>query len=294
VSKRKTTLALLLTLALLCAGCGQQEARAKEGTLSLYWPAGEGSPDGSALTTELWTGDGEPTAQSLMEGLLAGPKTEGLTSPFPRRTSLRSCRVEEGVAKIDLSEAYDGLSGVDLSLADGCIVLTLCQLPEVEAVYLTVGGHPRPFRDQILSPDDLLLDNGGGRQGTLETVLWFLDREGLAWEDRTLTLAIGDDPAHAVLQALLAGPDSGLLTPVCPPDTKLLSLRGGEGRYEVDLSAAFLDAEPDPRRLQAMANTLAQLDGEAAVTFTVQGEPLEHYGGLDLTEPVQGVVREGT
>ena len=60
---------------------------------------------------------------------------------------------------IDLSEAYGGLSGADLTLADGCIVLTLCQLSEVERVYLTVEGRPRPFRDQLLSAADFLLEN---------------------------------------------------------------------------------------------------------------------------------------
>lgn len=60
---------------------------------------------------------------------------------------------------VDLSEAYSGLAGVELSLADGCIVLTLCQLEGVEEVYITVEGRPRPFRDQVYTREDFMENN---------------------------------------------------------------------------------------------------------------------------------------
>ena len=283
--------ALLAALALLCAACGGGEKSGGEGknTYLIYWPAAAGREDGSALTAEERTLAEPATARELMACLLSGPQTEGLTSPFPRGTTLRSCRVAEGVARVDLSEAYDGLSGVDLSLTDGCIVLTLCQLPEVECVYLTVGGRPRPFRDQILSPDDLLLDNGRESWGELQVTLFFPRGSGLGQETRSLTLAIGDDLARAALQALLAGPESSFLEPACPEGTRLLDLRRSEGGYEVDLSASFLEGEEDPRRLLAVADTLAGLEGEeTAVSFLVEGEALERYGALELTGPLVG------
>lgn len=283
--------ALLAALALLCAACGGGEKSGGEGenTYLIYWPAAAGREDGSALTAEERTLAEPATARELMACLLSGPQTEELTSPFPRGTTLRSCRVADGVAKVDLSEAYDGLSGVDLSLADGCIVLTLCQLPEVERVYLTVGGRPRPYRDQILSPDDLLLSNGRESWGRAEVTLFFPRGSGLGQEARTLTLAMGDELPRAALQALLAGPETGLLEPVCPEGTRLLGLRRSEGGYELDLSASFLEGEEDPRRLLAVADTLAWLEGEeTAVSFLVEGEALEEYGGLDLTKPLTG------
>ena len=91
--------------------------------------------------------------------LLSGPESDRLVSPFPPGAALRRWSLDDGVADVDLSEAYEGLSGAELTLADGCIVLTLCQLEEIEAVYLTVEGHPRPFRDQVLTPEDFLLNN---------------------------------------------------------------------------------------------------------------------------------------
>ena len=166
---RKTAGALALILALLCVSCtpagpGSQE---QEGTYALYFavaPGGSGSPaertDGAVLDIErraLPEGSGE--VEGLLSLLFAGPEREDLVSPFPPGVMLLGWEKSEGTLSVDLSEAYGGLSGVGLTLADGCVVLTLCQLPGVEAVYFTVEGRARPFRDQVFTPEEFLLDN---------------------------------------------------------------------------------------------------------------------------------------
>lgn len=66
-----------------------------------------------------------------------------------------SWEVEEGRLHLDLSEQYGGLSGVDLTVADACLTLTLCQVEGVESVYVTVEGREIPYRRvQQLGPDD--------------------------------------------------------------------------------------------------------------------------------------------
>lgn len=160
---RKRLLTLVLTLLLLCAACvpGTSMDGPAEGEAAVWFLAGENGTAGAALAPEF-----RPLPQSGAEGeallglLLSGPEEPGLNSPFPGGTALKSLRIEGDLALVDLSEAYGGLSGVDLSLADGCIVLTLCQLTGIERVYLTVESGPRPFRDQVLSPSDFLLENG--------------------------------------------------------------------------------------------------------------------------------------
>ena len=158
---RKRLFPALLALLLLCTACTPTPAdEPNQGAYTLYFVSAENRQDGAALTTE---GRDLPPDGSEVRGLLellfSGPESAALRSPFPAGTSLRGVSVEEGTAYVDLSEAYGGLSGVDLTLADGCVVLTLCQLEGVEAVYLTVEGRPRPFRDQVLTPADFLLDN---------------------------------------------------------------------------------------------------------------------------------------
>lgn len=163
----KKALALCLAFLLLTAACTGPERGPDlpgEGEYILYFAmtAGEeNSPrDGAVLGREYRTlPEGREEVEGLVDLLLAGPTVTGLVSPFPAGLGLRSWTLDEGVLTLDLSEVYGGLTGMDLTLADGCLVITLCQLPQVEAVYLTVEGRARPFRDQIMTASDFLLDN---------------------------------------------------------------------------------------------------------------------------------------
>ena len=162
---RGRLLTLCLALTVFCAGCmpGAAKDGPAEGEAAVWFLAGENGTEGAALAPEF-----RPLSQEGAEGeallklLFTGPEELGLSSPFPQGTALKGFRLDGDLALVDLSEAYGGLSGVDLTLADGCITLTLCQLPGVDRVYLTVEGSPRPFRDQVLSRDDFLLENGVG------------------------------------------------------------------------------------------------------------------------------------
>lgn len=159
---KKRLLTTVLILIFLCGACasGREKKAPAEGEAEVWFLAQTNGDAGSALGREYCSLPEEDPIETLLSLLLAGPEDPELTSPFPRGTEVKSWRLEGETVLVDLSEAYGGLSGADLTLADGCIVLTLCQLPEVERVYLTVEGRPRPFRDQMMQGSDFLLENG--------------------------------------------------------------------------------------------------------------------------------------
>lgn len=275
---RRRALAACLVLALLCAACGARPAREgpAEGEAAVWFLTQVNGEKGSALVPEYRPLPGETEGvEGLLELLFSGPEDPLLTSPFPRGTAVRSWRMEGDLALVDLSEAYGGLFGAGLSLADGCIVLTLCQLPQVGRVYLTVEGRPRPFRDQVLSAGDFLLENGAGGESGLEARLWFPSGDGLAPEERTLDLRMGDRPEIALVQALLAGPEGGELWPICPGGTTLLSLTVEGERCIVDVSGSWLEMEEDPRRAEAIAATLSEWLPGVQVELRVEGQAAE-------------------
>lgn len=288
----KRLMILMLVLALLCAGCGERghgEVETEEYPVCFVTreETAEGGDGGIASKSVVdWEYHALPPGQRALDGLirtlLAGPEGEGLASPFPRGTSLRGWRQENGVVTLDLSEAYGGLSGVELTLADACIVLTLCRLEDVEAVYLTVDGRPRPFRDQVLTPADFLLEEGEPGEREVEAALWFPAREELGREERTLRLAAGDRIEVALLQELLSGPESGELDRACPEGTVLRSLSLDGDRAAVNLSARFLEGEEVPLRLWAVVQTLEGVIPGVRVQFQVEGLALEEYGGVKL------------
>ena len=113
---------------------------------------------GSAIRGEDYTGGGMTGVEELMEALLRGPVSGELRSPIPAGVTLRSWTLEEGVLTLDLSESYGDLSGVELTLADYCITLTMCQLQEVEGVRITAAGYALSYRShQTLTPEEAVL-----------------------------------------------------------------------------------------------------------------------------------------
>ena len=94
----------------------------------------------------------------LVECLLSGPVSAGLRSPFPDGVyQVSAPTLTDGVCEVDLSEHYGGLSGADLTVADYCIALTLCQVEGVEAVSILVEGVPISYRDhQRMTAEDIV------------------------------------------------------------------------------------------------------------------------------------------
>ena len=153
-------LPFLLAMALLLPGCSQVGHR-QEAEYLLYFAADTQNGHGAALNTQPYLGEEEPSPDSLMAALLAGPTQEGLVSPFPRGVTLQRWAWDqeiEGNLCLWLSEQYSGLADISLTLADYCIVLTLSQLEGVESVEIISDGHITNYRShQILLPQEAVL-----------------------------------------------------------------------------------------------------------------------------------------
>ena len=151
---------LLLALLLVPAACGRASTAPSghpEGHVLYFQPASYTAgaalvPQGVELSPDI------PEAEALITALLSGPTEKGLLSPFPKGVTLHSWAMQEDILHVNLSEEYGSLPGMDLTLADYAIALTLCQLDGVEGVTITVENDPIPFRyRQILQPRDILL-----------------------------------------------------------------------------------------------------------------------------------------
>ena len=132
---RKRILSLLCALLLLLTGCvrgGEVESGAYEVYFAAPLPdSGTDSPvQGPAVQWETRRLPQDADVLSaLVECLLSGPVSDGLRSPFPDGVyQVSAPTLTDGVCEVDLSERYGGLSGVDLTIADYCIALTLCQV----------------------------------------------------------------------------------------------------------------------------------------------------------------------
>lgn len=154
----KRLLALLLALALLlpCAACG---GSAEPDGLRLYFVT-QTREHGQVLQSQPYAGQDQPGPEELLNTLLAGPDRDGLISPFPKGTALEGWAwdaEDSGCLWVWFTEPYSTLTGLSLTLADYCVVLTLSQLPGVESVEIFCSGHTDEYRShQRLTADEVM------------------------------------------------------------------------------------------------------------------------------------------
>lgn len=286
---------LLSLLAVLLTGC----ATSSEPTYGVYFADRSAGFGEGALTAEERTlprdlPSVEPEIEGLLQLLLQGPMGEGLTSPIPSGTTLLGWQLEEGVLTVDFSWRYGSLSGVDLTLADYSVALTLEQLDQVDQVDILVEGEEISYRGSPqIRGEDALLSIFRGEPVERVVTLYFPRQEGdrLEREERTLAVSQEESLAAALLEALALGPQDQESRGVISQG-EVLSVEVREGVCYLDLAATFPelaaeDGSVDRATLYSLVNTLCQLETVSAVRFLCEGEAMTRYGAVTITEPLQ-------
>ena len=301
-------LAALLTAALLLslAACGSSNSA---GQLRLYYPAelstksrSTGGGDAIASVQVDWQQIGgdqlgrQQQAQYIMEQLLGACKASGFTSPVPDGTALRSCTVTGGTVSVDLSSEYDHLTGIDRTIADYCITLSLLQLTGILAVRLTVEGElPADRTNEVYTSEEVLLTSPEDIVRTVKVVLYFPDQTGqLVGEERRLTVYEGETIAQAVVKALTERPmDSygGLDEPLLPAEFTALgaNTEGGTCYLNLPSSVTVLlpeDADAQNRMIQGLVDSLCSLEGVEQVQLMLDGEYMLMLGSVPISRPL--------
>ena len=226
--------------------------------------------------------------RTVNAGALSTEELATLESPFPKGTGVNLVERKGTEIHVDLSGAYSSLSGVELSLADYAVTMTLTQLPDVARVRITVAGSDLDYRSrQVFLARDILFVPKEDVVGTVTAQLYFLNEAGeLVPEERTLSLYEGDTQVSAVIRALENGPEAKALQTVWPEGFKVRKSWLEEGTCYVSLSSALLEGQPDPAALtQAIGSleaSLMSLEAVEEVRFLVDGEFSETYGPVTL------------
>ncbi|HXF37359.1 MAG TPA: Gmad2 immunoglobulin-like domain-containing protein [Actinomycetota bacterium] len=166
----KRLIVLLTSLALAATACGERRVGslgpgpdetpvASESPRSPE-PTPSQEPAGETMRFQVWFAYGEGLfvvrrtveatpriGTAALEALLAGPTREeraaGVSSAVPEGTELRSLTIEDGVATVDLSAAFEAPGGAgEETMRLGQLVFTLTQFPTVDGVALEIEGRP--------------------------------------------------------------------------------------------------------------------------------------------------------
>lgn len=160
----KRLVCLCLLLLLLCACQGTQSS---DPSYRIYYPTKNTAFTQAALGFETHSiSSDEDLPSALLERLLQDPQNEQLKRILPPDLLVRDYRLHDGVLTVDFSSLYGLLSGIDLTLADYSVTITLLQVPGVETVITTVEGDRITYRDrETLREEDIFFLPDSEREG---------------------------------------------------------------------------------------------------------------------------------
>ena len=303
---KKRVFALLAALCLTLCACGQTQDTGV--SLRLYCPADLSEQNksvggGDAVTgipipwSEITADDRgrQQQAQYIMELLLGACTADGFRSPMPTGTRLLSCTVTGGTVSVDMSSEYDQLIGIDRTIADYCITLSLMQLDGIYAVRLTVAGElPADRTNEVYTSEEVLLTSPEDVVRTVKVQLYFPNSTGeLVGEERRLTVYEGETVAQAVVKALAERPlDSYAdLYPLLPEGFSVLSANVDEGTCYLTLPGAVAALLPDSadaqtRMIQGLVDSLCSLEDVTQVQLMLDGEYQFMLGSVPISRPL--------
>lgn len=281
----KRLIALLLAVSLLLlSGCAGEE---EEG-LRIYYGADSQTEYGqAALDCELWEKQPEEvTPELLFERLMALPGRDDLVRLIPKNTRLRAWTLEEGLLTLDLSESYSDLSGIDLTLANYCLALTMTQLEGVGKVAILVEGSPLPgWGKMSLSRQDILLTGELQDPVTMGFHLYFpkSDHSGVTedYQEMEVYGTDAEDQFHAVIALLVSGPrDTETMASPFVGLESHLSWQWVDDVCLIQLTDSWAQVLlSDGLALQSLIDSLCACPDIGAVAFSWTGENAEALEG---------------
>lgn len=294
------------------AGCGEKNAA--DGTentsayLRLYCPAELGEKNKSAgggdavngipISWKQVRGDDrgrQQQAQYIMELLLGGCTDKDFICPVPKGTAVNSCTVTGGTVSVDLSREYEQLVGVERTIADYCITLSLMQLDGIYAVRLTVNGLlPEGRTNGVYTSAEVLLTSPEDIVRTVKVTLYFPTGRGtLTGEERRLTVYEGETVAQAVVKALAERPMDSYAgsEQLLPEGFAVLDTKVEDGTCYLNLAGSVTallpeDSTDQERMIQGLVDSLCSLEDVSQVQLMVDGEYQMMLGCVPISRPL--------
>lgn len=294
----KKIISLILCLSLLAGLCACAEPEPRQpGNFYYYRPDTHyGVADGVIAPEQRELAQIGGDIGAMLATYCRGPVTRSLECPIPREASVDHWSLKNGVLTIDFSPNFAELSGIELTIAAGCLARTFLELTEATEITITAGGALLDGESAItLGAADLdLYDNSLDRLRS-EFTVYYADaqRRYLIGHEISVNLAGRENiPAYLLEQLLQPPPGSGLRSAL-PAGTRILGVSVEDGTCTVNLSQEFESAAFDDRNAQLLSlmsvvNTLTALEEIDRVEFSTDGNLLIRCGSIQIPEPLVG------
>jgi germination protein M len=234
--------------------------------------------------------EGDDYLQKAILTLNSPTEDPMLQRAFPDGVDIISSELENGMLSLTMTKEYLKLSGIEKTLADYCIALTLCELEDVVSVTIFVDGKAVATG---LSEDDAMLYDAEAVPYEKLLRLYFPVKGGgyLSSEYHTLTVDIGVPIERYIIEELLRGPYDNSLYSGIPEGVSLISVSTEDDLCTVDFSEEFFDnrsvsSEDVALAVYSVVNSLTSLPEITSVKILIDGKTVDKYGDISLSEPL--------
>lgn len=288
-------LILLLVGLVSCSGGSGDETSDYLQPFTFYYRTAEtdfSDPEGLIRGEVRDLGDTLWTDRDLFALYFDGPESSDLTPLFPKGTELITVSRAGTQFFVHLRQRGNAPAAIDQSIAFACVAKTAFQLDGITQVHFrTESSGGQVLREQTVSDTDILLYDSGERRPATDLTLYFADSSGhLLPEKRTLPSISPEQQPGYVIEQLLREPQTAGLTSPLPQGSALLDYNVDLGICSVDFNSDFFNNRPRTEReelilLFSIVNSLCDLDSVNQVQFYVEGQRLDRYVCMDLTQP---------
>lgn len=238
-------------------------------------------------------------ATFAVNNLIQKPENQKYETPIPDNTSLLSLSVKDETANVDFSAEFTNYTGIDELLARFSIVRTLCDIPGITKVSITVNSLPLISNATgnevgVLSKKDVVFDVSIVNPGTETTTvtLYFATGDNLKLKPENRKIETQDTISieKAIVNELIKGPSSPELNAVIPQGTKLLNIETKDGVCYVNLSQDFVSKFAGGTGIlpvYCIVNSLSGLESVRTVQILIEGEKGAEFGNFVFDEPIE-------
>ena len=291
---KKTILICLSLTALLLSACSISgtSANPENNSFRVYRLARNDSDLGQNLLqpeTHYYT-DAENILELAVTALKSPPANPALEVALPDAVCITETKREGAVAILTMNNSFNQLSGLDKTIVESAITLTMCSIPGITRVIISTSTNPEATS---LSAEDIVLTNTVTSTDEQQIRLYFPRRDIslLAPESRSITSLDNSTAERITIDHLLRGPASALLNSPIPHGTVILSVYTQAGVCTINLSAEFLAIEDAGEEsielaIYSIVNSLTNLPNVNSVKINIQTMENSRLGTLDLSEPL--------
>lgn len=291
---KKKLICLLFSLSLILSLCACSESKPKDpGHFYYRWVQTDYVGSEGIIAPEVRELAGIKTnLNQLLTLYFQGPESDTLEMPFPRDTKAVNWSFSGQVLCIELNETFASLSGIELSVACGCITKTFLELTDAAAVQISVQDRLLGGEHSITMARDtmLLVDDAIDKLRT-DLTLYYTDedRRYLIGQNLSINLAAQDDIVSYLVQQLQTAPTGMGLVSALPSNIKLLDSTIENGVCTLNFSQefesnAFSGGIAQRTTLLSLVNTLTQLESIERVEFRLEGNLLARYHQINISE----------